>query len=392
MGFRDVVEYSVLRKDPLEYLRNSNKKYGARQTLSLPFNRIHLLHTPEAASHALLTKRQKYGKCAKVFDKIQPLTGKTGIVQLEGPEWKKLRAEYSKMFSDNSLSFLKTDIDTLARESVAKFNDGEEIDLLVSITEFVLSNALRIFAGVSLSACKDMADTFLELNTLCGERMLSPLALPSFKVHRLRKKLNQQVDTLLDKSPLYFEGLSKEVLRDQIKTFLFAGHETTCSSIVSAIHLMASHQNYQDLYHTLPEEEKEPFLECVYKEALRLYSPAWMLVRTAVEDDPEMQIKKKDHIFISVHQIHRDPRYWEDADTFKPLRHKEALAHRAQFIPYGLGPKVCIGQKLAPVEAVAIMKELLNHFRITNRSELKMTAHITLFPEGPIPLHLKAIP
>ncbi len=353
---------------------------------------MHCFLTPEAAHRILVTNGRDYGRCNMVFDRIRPLTGNTGLVQLQGQEWKDARSQFQKLFSDRAIASYGETIEAAALRSLDSIDrdakNGEPVELTSWVTTYVLSNALRLFGGKGEVDMNQLAEDFLALNLICGRRMLSPVTLPSLKMMRLRRRLVRHVQPLIDGSILALANNHHHFTSDQIRTFLFAGHETTTSSIVSSLHLLARHPEVQTTYRQLSDDMRSDYLENIYHEALRLYPPAWILARTATSDDESLGVKRGDHVIIAVREIQRDARYWDDPESFRPERNASRSVHPGQFIPFGAGPKICIGKRLAVVEATTLLRTVLDRFHVTTDTELQMDAHITLFPRGDVSVHL----
>ena len=145
------------------------------------------------------------------------------------------------------------------------------------------------------------------------------------------------------------------------RTFLFAGHETTASSLAFSFLLLANFPHYQDRI----ADGDQDFTKALYKESLRLYPPAYMVVKLALEDIEVsgVRIKKGDQIIIGIKQMHRFEKYFPAPDNFYPERFLKEPNNDA-FIPFSLGQKSCIGERLAYVEAVIVLEMLCKKYKI----------------------------
>eukprot|EP00538_Stauroneis_constricta_P011355 CAMPEP_0119570096 /NCGR_PEP_ID=MMETSP1352-20130426/43434_1 /TAXON_ID=265584 /ORGANISM="Stauroneis constricta, Strain CCMP1120" /LENGTH=642 /DNA_ID=CAMNT_0007619761 /DNA_START=32 /DNA_END=1960 /DNA_ORIENTATION=+ len=181
--------------------------------------------------------------------------------------------------------------------------------------------------------------------------------------------------------------LTAKQIADNIKTLLFAGHDTTASALAWAIYHISIHPNVEQRLldefkssssgsgsgsHTAnstPEElERLPYLGAVVKETLRLHASGG-LARRPVSKDGEriggLDIPNGDEIFIVPHLIHRDPRYWDNPDDFIPERwlDSDPKKQRGIYLPFSLGPRNCVGQKLALLELRTVLKLVLQRYR-----------------------------
>jgi len=203
------------------------------------------------------------------------------------------------------------------------------------------------------------------------------------------------------------EGMSDEQLRDEVRTIFFAGYDTTSNALAWTWYLLAQHPEieqrmHQELTQVLggrrPAFEDLPSLtytRMVIQESMRLYPPGWMTSRTAVVDD-EIQgyhIPAGAKIVLSPYVTHRLPAFWEHPDIFDPERftpERSAGRHRCAYIPFGVGPRLCIGSNLAMLEAPLIVAMVAQSFRLRMVSGHSVDLHplITLQPRNGLPMRL----
>jgi cytochrome P450 len=177
------------------------------------------------------------------------------------------------------------------------------------------------------------------------------------------------------------EGMDKRQLRDEATTLLFAGHETTAAALSWTWWLLGTHPEAESRLHEelggilagrVPEFEDLPdlsYTRMVFQEAMRLYPPAWIISRRSIEDDEVggYRIPAGTTVLISSYVTHRNPRYWEDPEIFDPERFlPERSAGRPEFayLPFGGGPRKCIGDHFAMTEGVLILATIAQRFRL----------------------------
>jgi len=182
------------------------------------------------------------------------------------------------------------------------------------------------------------------------------------------------------------EGMSDKQIRDEIMTIFFAGHETTASTLAWSLWLLARHpehdarlkqevdavlQGRPPAFDDLP---RLPFTRQVIDEALRLYPPGWMFTRLPVADDEVAgyRIPAGVQLMISPYVTHRLPEYWDAPDEFRPERFAPGADEgrpRLAYFPFAAGPRMCIGNNFALVEAHLLLAS------IAQRYHLKLVPH-----------------
>jgi cytochrome P450 len=201
-------------------------------------------------------------------------------------------------------------------------------------------------------------------------------------------------------------GMSDEALRDEVLTFFLAGHETTANALAWTFYCLSKHPTADrtlatelaslDARSDKIDTSNLSYTQMVLKEAMRLYPPAWIIGRQAEEDDiaDGFRIPRGTMVFVSPYVTHRHPDYWENPEGFDPERftpEREAARPRYAYIPFGGGPRFCIGQGFAMTEAAIILAVLASRFRLelaTSR-EIVPEPLITLRPRGPILMRVR---
>lgn len=241
----------------------------------------------------------------------------------------------------------------------------------------------RLFAGQDMQAMKAMADRTIEHRRAHGPR----------PVHDL-------LDLLLEaEDPESGRRMSTAELRDNLLTFIVAGHETTALTLAWALYLVAFDQDVQDRARseaksvlgdraaTVADLADLPYCRAIIDETLRLYPPAAFLSRTARAPDRlcGREVRPGDTIILPIYALHRHHLLWRDPDRFDPARFADAgRIDRFAYLPFGGGPRICIGASFALQEAVIVLASLLARFRFTALAgrEPKPVLILTLRPVG----------
>lgn len=217
------------------------------------------------------------------------------------------------------------------------------------------------------------------------------------------------LDLLLEgEDPKTGRRMSTEEIRDNLLTFIVAGHETTALTLAWSIYLCAFDQDVQNraraeaqnVLHgcaaTADDLAKLPYIRQIIDEALRLYPPAAIVSRTALAQDTlcGTQIHAGDTVILPIYALHRSHLLWDDPDQFNPDRWANgAKPDRYAYLPFGDGPRICIGASFALQEAVIILATLLGRFRFTSVKGVDPdpVMIITLRPEGGVWLEAEAL-
>ena len=241
----------------------------------------------------------------------------------------------------------------------------------------------RLVSGAALSNMKRVADTSIEARRKAGPRPVPDL-----------------LDLLLDgEDPETKRRMNTAELRDNLLTFIVAGHETTALSLAWSLYLCAFDEGVQERARaeaktvlcgraaTVADLPKLTYVRQVIDEALRLYPPAAFLSRTAKAPDRLLgrEVRPSDTVMLPIYALHRNRRLWDDPDRFDPDRFADPKAiDRFAYLPFGDGPRICIGASFALQEAVIILATLLSRFRFTRvpGRDPKPVLILTLRPEG----------
>jgi cytochrome P450 len=201
------------------------------------------------------------------------------------------------------------------------------------------------------------------------------------------------------------QGMTDEQLRDEVMTMLLAGHETTANALTWIWHLLDRHPEVlarltaevdgvlAGRVPTVEDLPALPYTKMVIQEALRVYPPVWRMGRTPLADDAigGYRIPAGAVLIICQYILHRDPRYWDNPQAFDPERFSaERSANRPRFayLPFGAGPRACIGSALAMLEMQLVVPMVVERFRLrlAPGHRVAMAPLITLRPRGGMPM------
>lgn len=196
-------------------------------------------------------------------------------------------------------------------------------------------------------------------------------------------------------------GFDDELLADNLRGFMLAGHGSTAIALTWALYLIAAHPptaariraEADALGEIGPEQvQRLTLTRQVVNEAMRLYPPLFITTRVAQKDVALAghRVKAGGRIVVPIYVIHRHRRLWRDPDVFDPDRFAPGAAppDRYSFLPFGAGPRICLGATFAMVEATTILATLVRaaDFELVPGHELKLFARVALAPDGGMPL------
>ncbi|MFB6197193.1 MAG: cytochrome P450, partial [Halobacteriaceae archaeon] len=346
----------------------------------------------------------------------------------EGDQWRRQRLLIQEAFTPRQIESYADAMVAQARAATQGWDDGEELDLKEAISDLTLRILSRTLFDIDLDDRGEVIRRAAKaLNGRANAQNLSafiPTWIPTptnRRLHRTMEDMEALLDDLLDErrasaaerddllslllSAETADGsaLSDREIKDQLITFIFAGHETTALALTYALHALGHHpEKRTKLREEIqvvtggdpPEMSDLPelnFTEQVINETLRLYPPSYAIFRQATEETEIGGYRVPEGSKVTVPQIHvhRDERFYENPDAFRPGRwseeFEESLPEYA-FFPFGGGPRHCIGMRFAMMELKLTLPTILSAVTIEPKGEpgLDFDTGVTLQPAEPI--------
>ncbi len=416
-------------RDSLGFILRLVEQHGPYVRFRLASQTAYLVVAPEGVARVLSENSKAYKK-SKAFQRLVPLIGQ-GLLVSEGKFWQRQRRMLQPEFTRARVADFAPVVERATDRLIERWR-GSETDTrdvaadLGDLTLDVVSAAL--FSADVRAESGKLQDELLVVLADADRRMRQPLTLPLWcptqrnrRVRRALAYLDGQVrsmiesrraagpkgEDLLDRL-LVLEGedgakLDPEQLRDEVITLFLAGYETTSSALSWTLYLLALHPEVAARCRAeLGDEDPGPddigrlrYLKQVVDEAMRLYPPAWIFGREALEDDVlgGFRLPKGAWVLLSPWATHRQADLWEDPERFDPERFASRPA-RYNWFPFGGGPRLCIGKHFSLLEILLVLPRLLRRFELSPvaGTDVQPKAYVTLRPEGALPLRVRPLP
>jgi len=413
------------RRDPLGESFAMIRRYGDVICSRFGPWRFYSLFRPEHVRHVLQDNNHNYVK-GELIERTKILIG-DGLFSTEGDVWRRQRRTVQPAFDRRRITSLIPVITESAATTLDRWAPDVDahrpIDLPTAMTALTLHVIGHAFFGVDVRAAGvEIADPLRVALAFVNRRVMvlfpAPMTLP-FPAHvrfrRARRVLDSAVTRIIDErrrhpnagnrdllsllltayDPETGEGLTDAEIRDQVMTFVLAGHETTALALTWALLLLAAHPDVEErlqrevraVLHGRPPTAEDlprlPYARMVLDETLRLYPPVWAVAREAIADDEigGYRIRAGAGLAVNTYVTHHHPEIWPDPTRFDPERFApSATATRARFayFPFGGGPRQCVGSEFALTEAQLVLAMTVDRYRIATVSAGAMHPEISL--------------
>jgi len=430
-GFFDGLR-SQLRRDPLTFMTRNARTYGDIVCLRFFNLRTYLLFHPDHIEDVIVNNSKKFIK-GRILRANRFLFG-NGLLTSEGEFWLRQRRMMQPAFHRNRIANYSSTMTECATRLMESWRSGQQLD----IHDAMMGLTLQIVAKTLFSAdvardapeVRENLDVLLEFTMDFRRLLMSPSWLPTrrnLQAKRAVRNLTQIIDRIIQERRRSREDtgdllsllihaqdedgsrMTDQQLRDEALTLFLAGHETTASALSWTWMLLAQNpQVEQKLHHeldtvlngrtpSLEDLPNLPYTNHVLTESMRLYPPAWAMARLAVEDHcvGDYPVPKGTGVTAITWVVHRDPRWYDDPERFLPERWEGDLLKRIPrfaYFPFGYGPRQCIGNAFAMMEAQLVLATIAQQFRFTlapGRSIVPL-ASITLRPRHGMYVELHA--
>jgi cytochrome P450 len=398
---------SEFRRDRLGFFVRCAREYGDVVAVRFGHHRVYLVNHPDLIDSVLVSQAKHFSKHWAI--RMNPLILGNGLLTSEGDFWLRQRRLAAPAFQKQRINTYAGSMVEITQRMLGRWRPGEEREILKEMMQLTLEIAAKtLFDADVTSEAADVGAALQVFHENFLARFGSPLPIPlwvptprNLRMRRAVRRLNeiiyrfikqrreskeQKTDllSLLINARDEFDhtGMTDKQLRDEAMTLFLAGHETTALTLSWTWYLLATHPEAasklaEEVDRVLagrpPTSDDQPqlkYAESIILEAMRLYPPAYVIGREALVDCEIGGYFTPRGMSIMMPQwsVHRDPRFYDDPESFSPERWLGGLAARLPrqaYFPFGGGPRVCIGNGFAMLETILILAVLAQHYRFT---------------------------
>ncbi|MBL8133398.1 MAG: cytochrome P450 [Anaerolineae bacterium] len=392
-------------RDSLGFMADM-RRYGDLASFMYGPFRLYIANAAEPIHEVLVTKAEKFYKSANLKRVLDPLLGQ-GIFTSDGEFWKKQRRLVQPAFHTRRVGSYGAVMVGYATDMLDSWRDGEALDVDHAMTQLTMRIISKILFDADVgddarTISAAVTDALHVVNDRMNRFFAAPRSIPTAENRRYYgaiDRLNALIYRFIaerrssgeDKGDVLSmllqaqedDGarMSDEQVRSEAMTLFGAGHETTAVALTWTWYLLSQHPEVEARLHEevdrvlagrAPDISDLPHLvytEQIIKEAMRLYPPAWGSSRDSIDavEIAGYTLPRRSTVIIPIHAIHRDPRYWSAPEHFDPDRFApdaEKLITRYAYLPFGAGPRVCIGNALAMMEAKLVLAAVAGRFTL----------------------------
>lgn len=422
----------TLQRDPIPFFTRLADEYGDASQFHVGSQQIFFFNHPDLIRELLVTQHRAFHK-SRVLQRSKIIFGE-GLLTSEEEVHRRQRRLVQPAFHRERIARYAEVM--IGRAGRVGWRGGEVLDIHLEMMRLTLSVVAKTLfdaeveqeadeIGAALTSLVDLFPTLM--NPIAN--LLLKLPLPrTMRFRRSLERLDRTVYGIIDERRKSGEdrgdllsmllmavdeegdggGMTDQQLRDEAMTLFLAGHETTANALAWTWYLLSLNPAAADAMHrelaavlgdrlpTPADYARLPYTEMVVAESMRMFPPAWAVSRLAIEDAMigEWLVPRGAVVVAAQAVTHRDARWFPDPDLFNPLRFTpEAKATRPKlsYFPFGAGPRICIGEGFAWMEAVLITATIAQRWKLELVSrDVTPQASITLRPKGGIRMRVSA--
>lgn len=425
-----------LWRDPLAFFLRTGTENPRIAVFQIGPATMYLAGHPDSVKYLLQDNNKNY---VKGYDTVKPLLG-DGLVTSEGELWRRQRRLMQPAFHRQRIAELlplMTGSTEIMLNGWRSRPAGQPLNLAHELMLLTQNIIVRTMFSADVSGrAEEIAEAFATVMQYLNSIMFTPIPhydkLPTPTNLRFRKAMqfidsvvyglirerrasgvqrNDLLQMLMDaREEGTGEGMSERQMHDEILTIFLAGHETTATLLSWTFYLLGQHPEAEERMRAefaevlvgrnpgFEDVGRLSYTRQVIDETLRLYPPAWMFARQAVADDEigGYHIPARSMIVVSPYVTHHLPEFWPEPFHFDPERFApgaDAGQHRYAYFPFGGGPRLCIGNNFALMEAPIILSMIMQNFRLrpVEGADVRISPRATLRLRPGLPVYVEAV-
>lgn len=410
---------------PLSYLQSVKDQYGDIVHLNVAGRSIYTINHPDLIQEILVKRVQEFHKLEAGSKKPTALglfLGK-GILTADYDEWKPQRKLIQPLMHAKHIQSYADTMTQFAEQLIAQWQTGGKCDIHHDMTQVTMWIIADTMFGTTLEAGDRLKHTTDLAQGIAVKGLTKSLPIPGeakrteAKVREINADLDQLVQRLMadrpevsDRADLLTllmntkdedgQPVGYDFIRNNILTLFLAGHETTANSLTWTFYYLARNPHIADKMYAeidsvlggraarLADLPNLPYTLMVLKEAMRIEPVVSVVPRVILEDVTigGYTLKANSAVLLPIYVVHHDERWWSEPNTFNPERftpEEEAKHHKYAYMPFGGGPRVCIGNHFAMMEAHIILATIASRFKLAlaTQNEAEPIRLITTFPK-----------
>jgi cytochrome P450 len=406
------------RRDRLGFLTECARTYGDVVSLRFAHRRMMLVSHPDLVEQVLVANNRHYIKHFAL--RMTKSTLGNGLLTSESDFWRRQRRLAQPAFHRERIAAHAGVMVALTERMLEGWSDGRALDIQDAMMRVTLEIVAQTLFGADVSGESADASAAMETTLRCftarvGKIVRLPESFPTptnLRLRRAVRRLDAIIFDMIAKRRASTEDrgdllslllhahdeddggqMTDRQLRDEAMTLFMAGHETTANTLAWAWLLLSRHPEVEARLHaeldavlggrapTFADLPRLCYTEHVITETLRVYPTVWILGREAIEPTEVggYEVPVGTTVYMSQWVVHRDGRYFDDPEVFRPERWADGLAKRIPryaYFPFGGGPRICIGNGFAMMESVLMLATIARRFRLA----LVPGASVTLMP------------
>lgn len=427
------------RADPVGTMKRDFDRYGDVVRYMLGRRVVHVASHPELAQEIFVDRRADFVKM-DVNKGLGMILGNGLVTSPENPSWLSQRRMMQPMFHRQRLAAMGDKMVTAGERLLTGWEESGKVGQTADLAEEMMGVTLDIitqtmFSMDMLSEASKVGPAIGTTTQFVTEQVQNPFALPLWVPISRNRTYTRAKDTLysvidsiirnrraegkvhgdlLDmlleaRDEETGEGMSENQLREEVATIFAAGHETTANTLAWTWFVLAQYPDIrtrveteldtvlQGRTPTINDLPQLPYTLQVLNEVLRLYPVVPFTVRRVARTTTlgGYTLPVNSLLFISMANIHQHPDFWSDPTTFNPDRWAPDMVkrqHRLAFMPFGAGPRICIGNNMAMMEGQLLIAMIAQRYRLhlENPASVQREAAITMRPKGGLPMRIEA--